>query len=510
VGPDAQGGVSIDGVGKFAGVGASGGGYLQVRLVLVDLFAALVAWTATLSWVDGRPWLASLGRSALIAAGLSCLLMGILALSKLYVERVRAVRAVEIAGLARASLVCTAAAAVLPRVANVEMSVALAAVGGLTAFLLLTVSRGAYGTWLRSCRARGRYCQPVCIVGVGQEAAAMVELFEGQPEIGFRVTAVIGDRSDWDPGRYPHIPVFPYGEDGEDVVQIVRCSGASGVVMTMGGLPAQELDRLARELVASGLRVQISSGMSRVGHHRMRVSPLSHQVAFYVEAQGLLWLQRATKRAMDLVLTTVGLIFVAPVLALAALAIKLDDRGPILYRQERVGRDGKTFNVIKLRTMGVDASRHLPALLEMNERNGPLFKMKQDPRVTRVGRILRATSIDELPQLTNVLRGEMSLVGPRPALPSEVAQFDPELRERASVLPGMTGLWQVEAGDSPSFHAYRRLDLFYVDNWSVTMDLAILAATVGVVVRRAVELLAQRRRNEAPNSQELAEISRAA
>jgi lipopolysaccharide/colanic/teichoic acid biosynthesis glycosyltransferase len=132
-----------------------------------------------------------------------------------------------------------------------------------------------------------------------------------------------------------------------------------------------------------------------------------------------------------------------------------------------------------------DASAQLEHLAARNERNGPLFKLSLDPRVTRVGRFLRATSIDELPQLINVVRGDMSLVGPRPALPSEVEQFDHELRERISVPPGLTGLWQVEARDNPSFHAYRRLDLFYVDNWSLAMDLAIIAGTIWVVVERA-------------------------
>ena len=148
---------------------------------------------------------------------------------------------------------------------------------------------------------------------------------------------------------------------------------------------------------------------------------------------------------IDIVVASFALLVSAPVLAAAAIAIKLDDGGAILYRQERVGRLGQPFRVMKLRTMVPDASARLAEFAQLNERNGPLFKLSHDPRVTRVGRFLRASSIDELPQLVNVLRGEMSLVGPRPALPSEVAQFDAELLERASVPPGITGLWQVEA-----------------------------------------------------------------
>ena len=175
-----------------------------------------------------------------------------------------------------------------------------------------------------------------------------------------------------------------------------------------------------------------------------------------------------------------------PLIVLAALLIKLEDGGPVIYRQERVGLRGRTFDVLKLRTMVPDASEKLAELKERNERHGPLFKLAADPRVTRVGRFLRTTSIDELPQLINVLRGEMSIVGPRPALPSEFAQFDSDLIERAHVPPGITGLWQVEARDNPSFRAYRRLDLFYVDNWSVAFDLAIMAGTARLLLVRLV------------------------
>ena len=162
--------------------------------------------------------------------------------------------------------------------------------------------------------------------------------------------------------------------------------------------------------------------------------------------------------------------------------------GSDFYRQERIGRDGRPFEVLKLRTMIPNASAQLAGLIELNERKGPLFKLSHDPRVTRVGRILRATSIDELPQFFNVLGGEMSLVGPRPASPRNGA-VRRRATHRAAVSPGITGLWQVEARDSPSFDAYRRLDLFYVDNWSIVMDLSILTATFWVVISRAIRTL---------------------
>ena len=190
-------------------------------------------------------------------------------------------------------------------------------------------------------------------------------------------------------------------------------------------------------------------------------------------------------------LASLALVAAAPVLLATALAIKLNDRGPVLFRQLRVGLDGEPFSILKFRTMVVEAEAQLEAIAAANQRKGPLFKLASDPRITKVGRILRATSVDELPQLLNVLQGTMSLVGPRPALPDEVARFDEELMARQAVRPGITGRWQIEARDNPSFAAYKRFDLFYVENWSVGLDLAILLTTVQTVALRAVHALSR-------------------
>jgi lipopolysaccharide/colanic/teichoic acid biosynthesis glycosyltransferase len=186
-------------------------------------------------------------------------------------------------------------------------------------------------------------------------------------------------------------------------------------------------------------------------------------------------------------LSSVLLVASAPVLLTAALLIKLEDRGPVFFRQKRVGRHGDLFTMLKLRTMIPNAENERELLIGSNERGGPLFKLTKDPRRTRIGRLLETASIDELPNLFNVLRGEMSLVGPRPALPEEVAEFDDDLLSRQSVPPGITGLWQVEARDNPSFYAYKRLDIFYVENWSLTLDIAIIFATIKHVLLRVVK-----------------------
>jgi lipopolysaccharide/colanic/teichoic acid biosynthesis glycosyltransferase len=192
------------------------------------------------------------------------------------------------------------------------------------------------------------------------------------------------------------------------------------------------------------------------------------------------------KRAVDFLLSAIGLIVLAPVFLVAAIAIKLDSRGPVFFKQRRIGKHLKPFNMLKFRTMVVDAEARLAALEQENQRKGPLFKLDVDPRVTRIGRFLRASSLDELPQLINVIKGEMSLVGPRPALPAEVAEFPIELRERHRVRPGITGLWQVEARDNPSFDAYQRLDLFYVENWSLALDLVVMLGTAEQLLLRPV------------------------
>jgi lipopolysaccharide/colanic/teichoic acid biosynthesis glycosyltransferase len=161
----------------------------------------------------------------------------------------------------------------------------------------------------------------------------------------------------------------------------------------------------------------------------------------------------------------------------------------VLFRQVRIGRDGEPFTLLKLRTMEVDAEARLAELRHRNERNGPLFKVSSDPRITPIGGLLRSTAIDELPQLINVITGRMSIVGPRPALPAEMAEFDDELKRRHVVKPGVTGLWQVEANHKASFDEYRRLDLFYVDNWSVAMDIAVMIDTVPSIARRGLRAL---------------------
>jgi lipopolysaccharide/colanic/teichoic acid biosynthesis glycosyltransferase len=192
-------------------------------------------------------------------------------------------------------------------------------------------------------------------------------------------------------------------------------------------------------------------------------------------------LQQIGKRGFDIGFALLALVFISPVLLLIAVLVKLDSHGPVLYVSERIGRDGKRFRFLKYRTMVKDADSLRGALLHLNERQGNLFKMSNDPRVTRLGRILRRYSLDELPQFFSVLSGHMSVVGPRPCLTSEYARYTKAQRRRVEAVPGITGLWQVEARTDPSADRYFELDIYYIDHWSLWLDLKIVLKTAWVV-----------------------------
>ena len=197
-------------------------------------------------------------------------------------------------------------------------------------------------------------------------------------------------------------------------------------------------------------------------------------------------LRLAIKRGVDILLSLVLLVLLCPVFIISAIAIIVTDGNPILFRQTRVGRNGREFVMMKFRTMAIDAEQKLDGIKSDNQRTGPLFKVNNDPRVTTIGRVLRRSSIDELPQLFNVLTGSMSLVGPRPALPAEVAEFSDELRRRELVPQGLTGLWQVDGRTNPDFAKYAELDLNYVENWTLRLDLWILIRTPFVILGHLV------------------------
>jgi len=270
----------------------------------------------------------------------------------------------------------------------------------------------------------------------------------------------------------------------EDTVKVARTTRAGTVVVSAADLGPDRTAELVHALGRDGRHVEVLTGVHGVDPHRLTAGTGPAGAVLTVAPVGRFTWREPVKRTTDVVLATLLLMICAPLLGLAVLAVRVADGPGVLFRQRRVGRDGTTFTVLKLRTMVHDAEDQLDGLLRHNEAAGPMFKMRDDPRVTRLGRVLRATSVDELPQLVNVLRGEMSLVGPRPALPREVAQWDDGLRERLRVRPGLTGPWQVHGRFTASLEEYERLDVGYVDNWTLLGDLQLLVRTVPAVLGR--------------------------
>jgi exopolysaccharide biosynthesis polyprenyl glycosylphosphotransferase len=269
------------------------------------------------------------------------------------------------------------------------------------------------------------------------------------------------------------------------IAQLQRIVQAYSVDQIVIALPAHRREQLNR-LIAGGFHRRVAvkfvpelPGLGDFLPTRFEIQHMGGRpyIGFASMAK-VSWL----KRVVDLLLVGVGLVVAAPLLAAIAVAIKLDSPGPIFYRQRRVGKDGRPFQMIKFRSMRQDADRQLQALRAHNEATGPLFKMKNDPRITRVGRVLRRLSLDELPQLFNVLKGEMSLVGPRPPIPAEVEEYEDWQCGRLRAVPGITGLWQVSGRSEVPFHDMVRLDLHYIRNWSLALDLEILWRTIPAVL----------------------------
>lgn len=466
---------------------AKSGSSLRRRLVALDAAAVAIAWMASWLVFPGSDKQAFADASMLLSiAAVTVVTLSAAASQRLYLARISSVRADEVARLGRVAVVSTVAAILVSTFGTEEISTSRFLVGGVLAFGLLTTMRGWFGCWLRAQRLRGELTRSMVVVGNGDDAANLITLLRDHPEMGFAPCGVVGLPPE---STEAGLMGVPWLGQADETLRVVSLTGATGVIIAASALPSAELNRLVRALHEAKVHVHLSSGLTGFHHRRLRAAPMAHEPLLYLEGMALSGAQLAAKRVLDLAVASVLLIPTLPVLAVSAVAIKATSPGPVLFRQRRVGRNGEHFTVYKLRTMVCDAEDRLDEVRNLNQRSGPLFKLDCDPRVTPVGRFLRDTSIDELPQLLNVLRGTMSMVGPRPALPDEVAQFDDDLLARQRVLPGVSGLWQVEARDKASFSAYRRLDLFYAENWSVGLDLAVLLGTVQAVLGRALRAL---------------------
>lgn len=350
-------------------------------------------------------------------------------------------------------------------------------VGGIGVFAARTLLRGlvrSLGDELPGTATPER----VVVVGAGVEAKELAELITDHPEARFELAGVVGNLGVAERNGLAETWIGPTGR----LVELMHQHQVTGAIVTATGFRSEQFRNITKELFGSGYDVHLTTGVSRMWEGRFDVRSLAHEPLIVMGRNEPPKWQHFGKRVIDVVGASIAILLFSPFMIGAVLAIKLEDRGPIVYAARRAGRRGEFFPMYKFRSMVVDAEKLKDEIQGQNERTGPLFKVSDDPRITRVGKIIRETSIDELPQLFNVIKGDMSLVGPRPALPEEVQAFDDELRERSRVRPGITGLWQVEARSNAAFNAYRRLDLHYVENWNLWLDLRILLATAEQVI----------------------------
>jgi exopolysaccharide biosynthesis polyprenyl glycosylphosphotransferase len=345
---------------------------------------------------------------------------------------------------------------------------------GVTA---LMIEREVVRRGFSALRRRGHRLRPVAIIGDNAEGQELRRMFDAHPELGFRFMGFLTV----EPHRRYARPEDVLGSVDE-VTDVLARRKISSVMIAASAVDVALTSSLIRRLLNAGVNVELSPTLPDIAAERLTIRALGRFPVMYLEPFHQSGWRSAAKRLFDFCGAFVGLLMLSlPLLVVSAL-IKLDSRGPVFYRQQRVGKGGRLFDVVKFRTMVPNAHALRNELVTLNEADGPLFKIRNDPRVTRVGRFLRKTSIDELPQLWNVLRGEMSLVGPRPALPEEAALWSADLRDRLRVQPGITGMWQVSGRSNTSFEEYSRLDLYYVDNWSLLTDLSILGKTLPSVL----------------------------
>ncbi|MDQ6748113.1 MAG: sugar transferase [Candidatus Dormibacteraeota bacterium] len=376
----------------------------------------------------------------------------------------------------RGGLTALAWAAVLSFLLHANLSRGFVAIAFPAMTLGTLVTRYFLRKAIHRRLASGSAVHRVLVLGSRHEVESLVHHVGKAAHAGYAVvaTCVLGNHTGPEDRLHPELRDL-------DVV-LGRLNVDTIAVAGVSTLPPGELRRLAWSLEGENIDLIVDPGVTDFAGPRIVVRPVDGLPLLHIDEPDVAGVRREAKHLVERFLAALMLLFFSPVLLWAALAIKRHDGGPVLFRQHRVGLHGQRFKMLKFRTMTADAELLMESILDLNEYEDVLFKVRDDPRVTRVGRFLRRHSLDELPQLLNVIRGEMSLVGPRPPLESEVAKFGSDARRRLLVRPGMTGLWQISGRSDLPWAESVRLDLHYVENWTLALDMMVLWKTLGVVI----------------------------
>lgn len=333
-------------------------------------------------------------------------------------------------------------------------------------------------------RLSGHSMSRMLLIGGPSAVAHLARSLERSKEAGYAPVAAYMPGADDVTEVEPEsgLPVLGNSTDAVSILEAIEISRADAVAVSAGvQLHPQTLRHLGWELASRNIGLIMAPALTDIAGPRIHTQQVSGLPLIHVTTPSLEGGQRVAKRLFDISVSSLLIVVSFPFMIFVGILLKVDSRGPVIFRQRRIGFEGKSFHMLKFRSMVQDAEAKLPELTQRNEANGVLFKIKKDPRVTRVGRYIRRFSIDELPQLFNVLEGSMSLVGPRPPLPREVETYENDVRRRLLVKPGLTGLWQVSGRSNLSWQDSVRLDLYYVENWSLLGDLVIILRTVRAV-----------------------------
>jgi exopolysaccharide biosynthesis polyprenyl glycosylphosphotransferase len=401
-------------------------------------------------------------------------------------RRVVGTGAEEYRRVGQASFALFGTVAILAFVLGLDLARGYLAVALPLGLVSLTLTRWLWRKWLVRRWADGEFISTVLVVGSHRAATTMAKTFERDDAAGYRVVGVCVPGSKRAQGELLNIDghSVPVLGDENAVLQALEFTGATTVAISnTESLGADGMRALAWELEAVDVDMVVSAGVFDVAGPRLQVRPIAGLPLLHVDKPRYEGASKAGKLLVDLMGASVGLVLISPLLLIVAVAVKLTSRGPVFYRAERIGLNSKPFHMLKFRSMVADADARRANLVQHNQAAGPLFKMHDDPRVTTVGRWIRRFSIDELPQLVNVLRGHMSVVGPRPPLRCEVEAYTGNVHRRLLVKPGITGLWQVSGRSDLTWEESVRLDLSYVENWSTVQDMIIVWRTLRAVIK---------------------------
>jgi exopolysaccharide biosynthesis polyprenyl glycosylphosphotransferase len=452
------------------------------RLQLTDaLVISVSVWLAVFGWIASSGPITDPVAYWVVAVAIMLLWFTMLSVSRTRDSRILSVGAAEYKRVISASSMTfglIAIALLVGQSGPVSMTFVIAFPGGL---VILLLTRWLWRNWLARQGLEGHSLSRVVVVGQRDDVEYVVNQISHASRAAYTVAGVVLDSPPGDSAT--PFATLPVSHDLDAVARTAASLGADAVVVAGPPSSRTEFVRdLAWQLEGTATDLILATGLANVAGPRIHLRPMEGLPLIHVEIPQFEGGKHLLKRAFDIAVSGTVLLVLAPVMAAIALIVRLDSPGPAFFKQERVGRDGTSFTMYKFRSMVTTATSDLAGLIDSNEGAGVLFKIKNDPRVTPFGRFMRKHSLDELPQLWNILIGDMSVVGPRPPLPSEVRDYEDHVHRRLYIRPGLTGMWQISGRSDLSWEESVKLDLYYVENWSLIGDLMIMWRTFKVLV----------------------------